>query len=359
MWRRKPPPPEAAAPPATPAAVRRTRDAERVLRGLEWSVLRRLDGWLEGDYRTLFRGLGLDLADLREYQYHDDVRHIDWNVTARMSSPYVRQFHQDREASAWFLLDVSPSVDFGTAERTKRDVLVDAVAVFGRLVGSHGNRVGAILYDRDVEAVVPARVGRGPLLQLLHRLVAPSRASGGERSRSARGAAAGPTDLGALLRHADAVIRRRSMVFVVSDFICPPGWTAALGRLAQRHDVLAIRLVDPLERQLPDVGLLVMQDAETGEQLLVDTHGRGFRRRFEEAAAAREEQLRIAFGDAGVDALELSTDEDMLHAVRRFVELRRTRLRLATGGLPSAPTAADGAGPGLRAAARPGAQSGA
>ncbi|HWP19123.1 MAG TPA: DUF58 domain-containing protein [Burkholderiaceae bacterium] len=322
MWRRKQPPvdPDRA---ASVALAGRTQSAERLLRGLEWTVLRRLDGWLEGDYRTLFRGLGLDLADLRQYQYQDDVRHIDWNVTARMDEPYVRQFHQDREATAWFLLDLSPSVDFGSGERRKRDVLIDAVAVFGRLVGSHGNRVGAIFYGRQVDAVLPARAGRQHLLQLLHRLHARPPAD------DTRG---GGTDLAALLRRADAVIRRRSMVFVISDFICPTDWTQAMGQLAQRHDVLAIRLLDPLERELPDVGLMVMQDAETGEQLLVDTHAAGFRRRFEAAAAARDEQLRIAFGDAGVDALELSTDEDMLRAVRRFVELRRTRLRLASGG---------------------------
>lgn len=336
MWRRTPPPrePGTEAPSSRAAhadAARRGREAERVLRGLEWSVTRRLDGWLEGDLRTLFRGLGLDLADLREYQHDDDVRHIDWNVTARMGTPYVRQFHQDREATAWFLLDVSPSIDFGATGRTKRDVLIDAVAVFGRLVGSHGNKVGAILYDRAVEAVVPARCGRGALLQLLHRLIVHANDGAPPATDRAQAAPAGPTDLARLLRHADAALRRRSMVFVISDFICPPGWAGALGRLAQRHDVLAIRLVDPLERELPGVGLMVMQDAETGEQLLVDTSARGFRRRFEAAAAAREAQLRIAFGDAGVDALELATDEDLLQAVRRFVQLRRTRLRLAAG----------------------------
>ncbi len=291
--------------------------AERILRRLEWTVIRRLDGLLQGDYRTLFRGSGLDLADLREYQHHDDVRHIDWNVTARLDTPYVRQFTEAREIAAWFLLDLSPSVDFGSGEISKESVARDFVAVLARLLTRHGNRVGAVLYGSGVEAVIPARSGRA---QVLLETRAPL-------SRAA------PTDLGELLRTAHQAISRRSQVFVVSDFLSTPGWEDKLGQLSVRHEVLAVRLIDPLERELPDLGVITMQDAESGEQLLVDTHDAGFRRRFAAAAERREEALRSTLARAGVDVLELATDDDLVSALRRFSELRRLRSRLAAGAV--------------------------
>src|SRR5581483_6053442 len=168
-------------------------------------------------------GFGLDLADLREYQYHDDVRRIDWNVTARLGTPYVREYHEDREVTAWFLLDLSPSVDFGSHTR-KRSVSAEFVAVLARLLTRHGNSVGAMFYGDRLDAVIPPRSSRRHVLHLLEAM----------RSR-------------------------------------PP-----LALLAQRHDVLAVRLYDALESEMPDLGLLVVQDAETGEQLFVDTHDRGF-----------------------------------------------------------------------------------
>src|SRR5512144_1838680 len=135
-----------------------------VLRKLEWTVIRRLDGLLHGDYRTLFRGYGLELADLREYQYQDDVRHIDWNVTARLQEPYVRTFNEEREVAAWFLLDLSPSVDFGSEKVKKRAVSSEFVTVLARILTRHGNRVGAILYGTEVDAVIPTRSGRRHVL---------------------------------------------------------------------------------------------------------------------------------------------------------------------------------------------------
>src|SRR3954471_19258870 len=146
----------------------RPRDPEKLLKNLEWTVIRRLDGLLHGDYRTLFRGFGLDLADLREYQYHDDVRHIDWNVTARLQTPYVREFNEDREVTAWFLLDLSPSVDFGSEAVKKRGVALDFVTVLARLLTRHGNRVGALFYGDTLDAMVPPRSGRAHVLHILH-----------------------------------------------------------------------------------------------------------------------------------------------------------------------------------------------
>jgi uncharacterized protein (DUF58 family) len=299
------------------------RTPEHILRRLEWTVIRRLDGLLHGDYRTLFRGYGLDLADLREYQYHDDVRHIDWNVTARLQTPYVREYNEEREVAAWLLLDLSPSVDFGSRDVKKRNVSAEFMALLARLLTRHGNRVGALLYSDSVDAVIPARSSRRHVLHILHAIL-----SRPERAQSAA------TRLADLLGTASQMIVRRSLVFVVSDFISTPGWEKPLARLAQRHEVIAVRLYDPLEMTLPDLGLLVMQDAETGEQVFVDTHDRGFRKRFAAVAEKREATLRRAFRNAGVDALELSTEGDLVDAVLRFADLRKRRSQLAAGGMP-------------------------
>jgi uncharacterized protein (DUF58 family) len=299
--------------------------AERVLRRLEWTTIRRLDGLLQGDYRTLLRGSGLDLADLREYQHHDDVRHIDWNVTARMQIPHVRVFTEDREMAAWFLLDLSPSVDFGSGEQRKLNVSAEFVAVLARLLTRHGNRVGAMLYGAGVDAVIPTRGGRRHVLHLLHAI----------RERPAP-TESGPTRLRDLLDAAASLIKRRSTLFVVSDFISEPGWERSLALLAQRHEVVAVRVLDPLELDLPDLGLLTMRDSETGEQLLVDTHDAGFRRRFVRIAAQREAELREGLAKSGVDALELATDGDLVDALVRFADMRKRRARLsAGGGLPA------------------------
>ena len=290
------------------------QDPERILRRLEWTALRRLDGLLQGNYRTLFRGFGLDLADLREYQYGDDVRHIDWNVTARLQTPYVREYHEDREITAWFLLDLSGSVDFGSREVKKRAVSAEFVAVLARILTRHGNRVGALMYGSGVDTVIPAGSGRRHVLQILHRMMERRENSGNQT-----------TDLRELLDAAAHLMRRRSLVFVVSDFFSAPGWTGLMGQLAQRHEVVAVRLHDPIEAELPDLGLLMFKDAETGEQLFVDTHDHGFRSRFAAAAERREGSLRAAFRDAGVDAMELATDADLVDEIRRFVELRKRR----------------------------------
>jgi uncharacterized protein (DUF58 family) len=309
----KPVPPRADAP--------KRESSEALLKRLEWTVLRRLDGLLQGDYRTLWRGTGLDLADLREYQHHDDVRHIDWNVTARLQTPYVRQFTEDRELTAWFLIDLSGSVDFGSDERTKRTVAREFVGVVARLLTRHGNRVGALVYGNSVDTVIPAKGGRMQVLEIVERL-----------ARRPAEAAAGATDLRELLFTSLRMLKRRSTVFVISDFFSTPGWEQPLGRLAMRHEVTAVRLFDPLEMAMPDMGLVTMRDAETGEQLVVDTHDPGFRKRFAALALEREAKLRESLAQAGVDTLELATDEEPIDSILRFADLRRQRSRLAAGG---------------------------
>jgi len=289
---------------------------ERILLRLDWQVIRRLDGLLQGDYRSLLYGYGLDFADLREYQPEDDIRYIDWNVTARMNTPYVRQYIEDREISAWFLLDLSPSVDFGSVGRLKRSVLIDFVTTLARLLTRNGNRVGAMFYNTRVERALPARGGRIHVLRLVNDLLAYPLFR-----------QAGFTDLAPLLESGLRTIKKRSLVFIISDFICAPGWDRPLTLLNHRHEVLAIRLWDRRETELPDVGPIFMEDAETGEQLYVDTGDVRFRRRFLEAAERREAEINAAFKRAGVEALSLSTEEDLVSAIVRFAALRRERRR--------------------------------
>lgn len=304
-------------------------DPEQLLRRLEWTVIRRLDGQLQGDYRTLLRGFGIDLADLREYQAHDDVRYIDWNVTARLQTPHVREFLEDREVTAWFLLDLTGSVNFGSGSVRKRELASEFVGVLARLLTRHGNRVGALLYTgapgptgRACQ-VIPARVGRRQVLHVLDRMLNP----GGAATAQAQ------TNLAQLLEQGQTALKRRSVVFVVSDFISVAGWEKSIALLARRHEVIAVRLYDPLEQALPDLGFVTVQDAETGEQMFVDTHDRRFRRRFAEAAQRRESALRDALSRAGIDCLELATNEALGDALLRFMRLRKRRSQLAAGAI--------------------------
>ena len=209
----------------------------------------------------------------------------------------------------------------------KRAVAAELVGVLARMLARHGNRVGAVLYTGRIEAVIPAGSGRRHVLHILHRMLALA------DGKPTRAAPPSETRLDTLLQSAGHAIARRSLLFVISDFISAPGWEKPLAQLAQRHEVLAVRLYDPLEQELPDLGIVTLQDAETGEQLFVDTSDRGFRKRFAALAEARESALRAAFGVAGVDVLELSTDDRLMDAVMRFADLRRRRSSLAAGGV--------------------------
>ena len=291
---------------------------ERILQRLDWQVVRRLDGLLQGDYRSLFHGGGLDFAALREYEFGDDVRAIDWNVTARMTTPYVREYLEDREITAWFLLDLSPSVDYGTvaAGREKRTVLVDFVTTLARLLTRRGNRVGAMVYGADVTHITPAGSGRIQVLRLIEDLLRQPRLEGSP-----------VTNLGPLLETAHRRIRRRSLIVLISDFIGVPGWDRPLELLNRRHELLAVRLIDPREVELPDVGPVMMQDAETGEQLYVNTADARFRQRFRAAADAREAAIAGALRRARVEAVTLSTDDDLVRAIVRMASERRARRR--------------------------------
>lgn len=287
---------------------------DNILRRLELPVVRRLEGLLQGDYRSPSRGDGLDLADLRPYQFHDDVRRIDWNATARLNEPYVRDYLEDREIPVWLLLDMSPSMMFEGIGITKHAVLMEFALLLCRLMLGRGNRAGAMIFSNGVDRIIPARGGRQQLIEILSNIE-------GYRAR------AGVTDIGKVLSDGLHVIRRRSLIFVVSDFISMPNWEKPLNRLSARHDVIVVRLTDRLEAHLPDLGFVTFQDAESGEQLFVDTHDRGFRARFAAHAQEKQRWLRSAFEKAGVDVMELGTDDDVLDALIGFADMRKQSLR--------------------------------
>jgi uncharacterized protein (DUF58 family) len=297
-----------------PAAGAAALTPERVLRRLEWRVLRRLDGRLQGDYRTVFRGTGVDVADLREYQFGDDLRHIDWNVTARTDVAHVREYLEDREVTAWLLLDLSASMDFGPVQRQKHVVLTEVAATVAQLLSRGGNRVGALLFDAAVRETIPPASGRNQVLRIVSRLLRPTGA-----------AAAGPTDIGSALRAALGILRRRSLVVVVSDFQSEPGWQGLLGQLARRHDVVAIQVVDRREFELPAAGMIYVEDAETGEVIFVDTDDPGFQQRLRAQADERQATLVADLRSAGLDLFTVSTDEDLVRALFRISQLRRRR----------------------------------
>ncbi len=287
---------------------------ERVLRRLEWRVLRRLDGRLQGDYRTVFRGTGVDVADLREYQFGDDLRHIDWNVTARTDVTHVREYLEDREVTAWLLLDTSASMEFGPVERRKHLVLTEVAATVAQLLSRGGNRVGALLFDTGVRESIPPGNGRNHVLRILARLLA-----------APRDPAPGTTDLGVALRAALGILRRRSLLVIVSDFLSVPGWQGLAGQLAARHDVVPIQVVDRREFELPAAGMIYVEDAETGEVIFVDTDDPGFQRRLRAQADERQATLVADLRSAGLDLHTVSTDEDLVRAMFRIAQLRRRR----------------------------------
>jgi uncharacterized protein (DUF58 family) len=325
-----------------------TLSAERLLRRLEWRVVRRLEGRLQGDYRSLFRGSGLDFTDLREYEPGDDLRHIEWNVTARLDTPYVREFVEDRELTAWLLLDDSASMGFGPVTRQKDLVLAEVATTLAHVLTRGGSRVGAIVMDTGVDAVIPPASGRTQVLRIAKLLLdrresrSPAQGPGPARGwlarlRSPKGPKAPKgqrkgddrrvTDLSLLLTAAAGIARRRGLVLVVSDFISTDGWEKPLARLARRHEVVAIQVVDPRESELPDAGALYVEDAETGEQIFVDTSDARFRQRLSAAADQRQADLEARARRAGVDLYPVRTDDDLVRSLMRISELRRRRRR--------------------------------
>lgn len=306
-----------------PPSVGTTSSAE-VIRRLELSITRRLDGLLHGDYRGLVPGHGSDPGETRLYQAGDDVRRIDWNVTARTIEPHVRETVADRELETWAVVDASASMAFGTAQCEKRDLALAAVSAVGFLTARGGNRIGAVLTHHDHLSTVPARSGRlhlQALLSLTHAALTTISTADGA------GTAAHETDqLAAALARTARTAQRRGLVVVVSDFLDNGDWERPLQALATRNEVLAVEVSDPREMALPDVGLVQLVDPETGATIEVQTSDRRVRHRFAEVAASQRRTIARRIRSAGADHLVLSTDRDWLVDLARFVAWRRQRV---------------------------------
>ncbi|MGH9210395.1 MAG: DUF58 domain-containing protein [Acidimicrobiales bacterium] len=290
-------------------------DPHEVLRRLELTIGRRLDGLLHGDYRGLVPGHGTEAGETRLYNPGDDIRRMDWNVTARLQVPHLRETIAERELETWLLLDLSASLDFGTARCTKRDLALAAAAAACFLSGRTGNRLGAVILTGEGLVTVPGGSGRNHVRAVLHRAITASRADGG-----------GATDLVQAIRHLVAPGHRRGLAVVVSDFLTPSHWERPLHMVGARHEVLAVEVVDPRELELPDVGMLVVTDPETGRQREVQTGRADLRRRYAEAAQRQREEIARSLRRGGADHLVLRTDGDWLVDLVRFVAFRRHRI---------------------------------
>ena len=315
---------------ATPAARAPRAAQERLLFRLEWRVVRRLDGRLAGGYRTAHRGTGTDFAGLREYAEGDDARHIDWNVTARLNEPQLRLFNEDRELMVWLVLDRSASMTVGAPGRGKHDVVSELALVLARLFGRGGNRVGALLYDVPGGQVrtVPPGTGRRHALRIgleLARTEQLQRKGGNGRRGAGNGRRGGTTDLAAMLDAVAKLARRRALIVVISDFIGDGDWERSLLRLVPRHEVVALRVIDTADDELPDAGLVVVEDAETGEQLVIDSGDPLLRARVRAGAEERDARLAAGMRRAAVALHRIDTSADLATALIEVVASTRRR----------------------------------
>ncbi len=297
----------------------RTREILSRVRKLEIRTRRLVEETMAGQYHSVFKGRGMDFEEVREYLPGDEVRTIDWNVTARTGRPFVKKFTEERELTLLLLVDLSASGSFGSGARSKRELAAEVASVLAFSAIRNNDKVGLVLFTDRVEKFIPPAKGKGHVLRVVREILFFEPEHTG-------------TDLVAAIEFANRVVRRRAVTFLISDFLLP-GWESglpdavkrALGLVNRRHDLVALATTDPRERELPDVGFVTLEDAETGEQLEVDTSYAGLRQRYAEAAASHAEALRHALRGCGVDLLELRTEEPYLPALQRFFRGRVRR----------------------------------
>jgi uncharacterized protein (DUF58 family) len=301
---------------------------DELLRRGRWPVLRRLGLHPGGDEGSRLRGVGIEYTDVREYQAGDDPRTIEWNITARSDRPYVRESTPDRGIDAWLLIDLTRSLDWGTALCLKRQLALHAATIVGQLLIGHGNRVGTLLFDEQVRTITKPAAGRNAFLQMLARI---EKAQPGEAI-----AAPGPVNKGAksknrtreglglkeILSQVPRIVRRPSLIVLITDFLTADGWQRPLQLLAMRHEVVAVWITDPREHEIPDIGVVTFEDPESGRQITVNTADRRLRARFKEAAQAQRTAIRFDLRHARVPVAELSTGRDLLPQLLEFMKRR-------------------------------------
>lgn len=266
-----------------------------------------------GEYQSLFKGLGMEFEDVRPYIPGDDTRRIDWNVTARMATPYIRRYREERELTVMLMVDASASSDFGTRGRFKRELAAQLAAVLSIAATSNNDRAGLLMFTDHVERIVPPRKGRRHVLRIVRDVLAFQ-----PRGRG--------TDIQNALDVVNLILKRRSIVFLISDFIAPPdSYRRALSAAARRHDLVAFDLQDPAEREIPKIGVIALEDAETGELVWVDTDDEEWRRAFESRTAAREREKLGALNALGVDRVQLETGREYVAALNDFFRKRANK----------------------------------
>jgi uncharacterized protein (DUF58 family) len=282
---------------------------------LRWPLAHQLGVHTAGDERSRFRGPGIEYADVREYQSSEDARLIDWNLTARSDRPFVRESHQVRGLDVWLVLDASRSLDWGTSRALKRTAAMELVDLLTLLLARHGGRVGGIVFDTELRRVLAPTGGRHGRLQLMARIEA----------ESAAATAPGRTDLASTLERAGRLIRRPSLVIVISDFLVQPGWQRPMKALSVRHDVVAAQVSDPREGNIPAIGVVTFEDPETGAQVEVDTGSRRFRERYSNAAEAQRGRLRADLRTARAQLFEVSTAEPVVNQLIAYLQARQAK----------------------------------
>ncbi|MFI4898337.1 MAG: DUF58 domain-containing protein [Phycisphaerales bacterium JB059] len=289
-----------------------TEELMREVRRLEIRARRRVSDLFAGEYHSAFKGQGIEFADVREYEPGDDVRSIDWNVTARAGKPFIKRFAEERQLSVMLVVDLSASGLFGSGEKSKARLMAEMGAVLALAAARNNDRVGLMTFSDQVELFIPPRKGRNGLLRLMRELLDAEPRAGGRAFADALSTLRG-------------VLDRHSIVFVVSDFLDDlgePDWELPLRLLARKHDVVALRVSDPRERDLPPMGLLEVEDPETGRRTLLETSGRSRRARRRKAAEAHERRLRELLGRDRVDLVSISTDRSFVNDLARYFHQR-------------------------------------
>lgn len=326
MLRRKNPSPPVAE-PVRGLPQQRALPAE-LLRKLEIKIIRRLDGFLFGDYKGFFYGPSLDLAEVREYQPGDEVRRIDWNVTARTGKLHIRQYREEKEVTAWMIVDLSASMRFGTRRVLKLEEALEFAGTTASIVTRHGDKAGAIGFSEAGLKIIPPGSGRQQSLRILHGLFALGNAPNAGTSNGKAKSQNTKSDLFGALEYVSKTLKRRGLLFVVSDFLVrdlnnEPEWASALRQLAFRHDVIAVRITDPAEQELPNAGELRMRDPETNQEIWIDTSDPRVRRAHKALVEQREATLERIFRSAQVDLLKLSTAQEIVEPLLKFTLRRR------------------------------------
>ena len=283
----------------------------RKIRRIELRTRRLVNTSFSGHYHSVFKGRGMNFEEVREYNAGDEIRSIDWNVTARMNTPYVKKFTEEREMTVMLLVDVSASGAFGSVDLSKRELAAEVAAILAFSAINNNDKVGLLLFSEGVELFIPPKKGRLHTLRLIREMLyfEPK----GHK-----------TNIAVALEYLNKVTPRRAVVFLISDFIAPD-FTKALSVAGKRHDVVAMPVVDPGDEQLPDVGLVTIEDAETGEQIEINTSSKAVRQEYAAAEERRRRDLKKTLGSRGVDMIPLATNEDYLIALRNFFAVRERR----------------------------------